>query len=135
MSSRRDRQSIAVTTSVETLTRINFDDMLANFGLGGLRLGRGILERLCRAGARHLAEQALSFDRGVGEIGLQAAARQWLLPYIHRLDVVGAQHIPMSGGLILAANHPGMTDALAVFSSVPRPDLQLVSADRPFVRA
>jgi 1-acyl-sn-glycerol-3-phosphate acyltransferase len=126
---------MAVTTPVETLTRINLDDMLDNLGLGKLRLGRGILEQLCRAPARHLAEQALSFDRCVGEIGLQAAARQWLLPYIYRLDVAGAQHVPASGGLILAANHPGMTDTLAIFSSVRRSDLRFVSADRPFIRA
>jgi 1-acyl-sn-glycerol-3-phosphate acyltransferase len=123
-----------VTAPVETLTRINLADMLDNFGLGGVRLGRAILERLCRAPARILAEQAIRFDRRVGEAGLQAAARQWLLAHVNRLDVVGAQHIPAGGGVILAANHPGLTDTLAVLSTVPRSDLRLVSADRPFVR-
>ena len=124
-----------MTTPVETLTRINLTDMLDNFGLGRLRLGRGVLEHLCRAPARVLAEQAIRFDRCVGEAGLQAAARQWLSAHVNRLEVVGAHHIPVSGGVILAANHPGLTDTLAVLSTVPRADLRLVSADRPFVRA
>jgi 1-acyl-sn-glycerol-3-phosphate acyltransferase len=126
---------MVVTTPVETLTRINLQDMLDNLGLSRWRPGRAALAWLCRAPARILAEQALSFDRCVGEIGLQAAARRWLLPHVNRLDVIGAQHVPATGGVILAANHPGMTDTLAIFSSVPRADLRLVSADRPFVRA
>jgi 1-acyl-sn-glycerol-3-phosphate acyltransferase len=108
--------------------------MLDNFGLSSLRLGRGVIERLCQTPARTLAEQAASFDRCVGEVGMQTAARRWLLPYVNRLDVSGVQHIPASGGVMLAANHPGLTDTLAILGSVPRPDLKLVSADRPFVR-
>jgi 1-acyl-sn-glycerol-3-phosphate acyltransferase len=130
----RDLQSLCVTTPVETLTCINLTDMLDNFGLGGLRLGRGVVERLCRIPARRLAEQALRFDGRVGEAGLQIAAREWVLPMVNRLEVVGAQHVPATGGVILAANHPGMTDTLVIMSSVPRSDLRIMSADRPFVR-
>ena len=92
------------------------------------------MERLCHAPAQILAEQAISFDRQVGQAGLQPAARHWLLRYINRLEVVGVQHIPASGGVILAANHPGLTDTLAILGSVARSDLRLVSADRSFVR-
>jgi hypothetical protein len=134
-SSQRDSRSRVVTTPIETLTRINLADMLDNFGLGRLRLGRGAVERVCRAPAQALAERAVAFDRCVGEAGLQGAARQWLLSWVNRLDIVGAQHIPTSGGMILAANPPGLADTLAILSSVPRSDLRLISADRPFVRA
>ncbi|HTP11033.1 MAG TPA: 1-acyl-sn-glycerol-3-phosphate acyltransferase [Anaerolineae bacterium] len=124
-----------MTTPVEALTRINLAEMLDNFGLDNLRVGRNMVERLCRAPAQILAEQAVSFDQHVGAVGLQLAARQWLSRCVNRVDVVGASHLPATGGVILAANHPGMTDTLAVLSSVPRSDLRLVSADRPFVRA
>jgi 1-acyl-sn-glycerol-3-phosphate acyltransferase len=123
-----------VTTSIETLIQINLADMLDNFGLGNLRPGRGVLERVCRVPAKILAQQAVNFDRRVGEAGLQIAAREWVLPMVNYLDVVGAQHIPASGGVILPVNHPGVTDTLAIFSSVPRSDLRFVSNDRPFVR-
>jgi len=119
---------------IETLTRLNIADMLDNFGLNGLRYGRHLIERMCWLPARVLARQAAGFDRRVGEVGLQTAAREWLLPYVQRIDSVGGDSIPASGGVIVAANHPGMTDSLACFSSIARPDLHLVSADRPFVR-
>ena len=109
--------------------------MLDNFGLSRWRLGRGLIEGLGRGPAGTLAEQALQFDRRVAESGIQVAAQQWLQGWINRLDVIGAQHIPSSGGVIFAANHPGMVDTLACLGSVPRPDLRLVSADRPFMRA
>ena len=108
--------------------------MLDNFGLGNLRPGRGVLERVCRVPAKILAQQAMNFDRRVGEMGLQIAAREWIQPMVNCLDVVGAQHIPASGGVIVAVNHPGVTDTLAIFSSVSRSDLRFVSNDRPFVR-
>lgn len=108
--------------------------MLDNLGLSRLPIGRDLIERLGQGPARALAEQALGFDRCVGEAGFQVAARQWLLTHVNRLDVIGASHIPPSGGIIFAANHPGMTDTLVCLSSVPRLDLRLVSTDRPFVR-
>ncbi|HSD82225.1 MAG TPA: 1-acyl-sn-glycerol-3-phosphate acyltransferase [Anaerolineae bacterium] len=119
---------------IERLTRLNIADMLDNFGLGGLRYGRRLIELACRAPAQILASQVAGFDRRVGEAGLQTAAREWLLPYVNRLEISGGDRIPTDGGVIVAANHPGMTDSLACFSSIARPDLHLVSADRPFMR-
>jgi 1-acyl-sn-glycerol-3-phosphate acyltransferase len=82
-----------------------------------------------------LAEQILQFDARVGEVGLQAAGRALLLRYVSHLDIVGAENIPTTGGVLFATNHPGMTDTLAFFSGVGRPDVQMVSNDRPFLRA
>ena len=126
--------NLAPNNQIEALTRINAADMLDNFGLAGLRYGRRLIERLCWPPARVMASQAARFDRRVGEAGLQAAAREWLLSWVNRLDIVGGDHIPTNGGVIVAVNHPGMTDTLACFSSIARPDLHIVSADRPFVR-
>jgi hypothetical protein len=41
----------------------------------------------------------------------------------------------LSGPLIVAANHPGITDTLAIFAALPRPDLHTVAAVRPFLAA
>jgi 1-acyl-sn-glycerol-3-phosphate acyltransferase len=75
------------------------------------------------------------FDRLVGEAGLAEASRQTLASYIHSLEIVGQERIPASGPLLLLSNHPGMSDTLALFSSIPRPDLRSVAAERPFLRA
>lgn len=118
---------------IETLTRINLQDMLDNFGWSHLR-GRGILERLFWAPAQLLARQVIGFDHRIGEVGLANAARELLFQYIARLEVIGAENVPTQGGVILAANHPGMTDTLACFTATPRDDVHPVSIDRPFVR-
>jgi len=119
---------------IDTLTRINLHDMLDNFGLSNLRRGRSLLERIFWSPASRLARQVLQFDRRVGEIGLSSAARELLFKYINRLDVIGAENVPTTGGVIIAANHPGMTDTLACFTGTPRDDLRPVSIDRPFIR-
>lgn len=120
---------------IEMLTRINIQDMLDNCGVSQLQRGRGLLEWLCASPARLFARQVARLDQRVGEVGLQVAAAELLMRYIHRLDVVGAAHVPQTDGVIFAANHPGMTDTLACFTSIVRTDLHVVSADRPFVRA
>jgi hypothetical protein len=120
---------------LETLTRLNLQDMLDNFGLGKLARGRRAVESAFWFPSLLLAKQLAHFDARIGEIGLQNAARELLNQYIERLDVVGSENIPARGGVIFAANHPGMTDTLACFSSIPRDDLFTVTLDRPFVRA
>jgi hypothetical protein len=119
---------------IETLTRINLQDMLDNFGWSNLQRGRGVIERLFWSPAQLLARQVIGFDQRIGEIGLANAARELLFQYIDHLDVIGAENVPTHGGLIIAANHPGMTDTLACFTGIPRDDVRPVSIDRPFVR-
>ena len=120
---------------IVTLTRINIQDMVDNFGLSHLRFGRGIFERVFWSPAHVFARQMAQFDRRIGEVGLADAARELLLRYVNRVEIVGAENLPTTGGLVLASNHPGMMDTLACFSTIPRNDLRIVSADRAFVRA
>jgi 1-acyl-sn-glycerol-3-phosphate acyltransferase len=123
-----------IANPVDTLTRINLQDMLDNFGLSHLQHGRGFIERLFWLPAQLLARQVIRFDQRIGEVGLANAARELLFQYIAHLDVIGADHVPTQGGVILAANHPGMVDTLACFTATPRDDVHPVSIDRPFVR-
>jgi putative hemolysin len=51
-------------------------------------------------------------------------------------QVTGAEHIPATGPLVILANHPGMTDTVALLASLAsRPDLLVIALDRPFLRA
>jgi 1-acyl-sn-glycerol-3-phosphate acyltransferase len=60
----------------------------------------------------------------------------WLLErFIGRLEVTGQHHVPRSGPALVLANHPGLSDSLALFASIPRADLRVLAADRPFLRA
>jgi 1-acyl-sn-glycerol-3-phosphate acyltransferase len=128
------RYNPVVPNQLDILTRINLQDMLDNFGWSNLRRGRGIVERLFWSPARLLAHQVIDFDQHAGNVGLQTAARELLDKYVGEVRVIGAENVPATGGLILASNHPGMTDTLACFTALPRTDLFAVSADRPFLR-
>jgi putative hemolysin len=48
----------------------------------------------------------------------------------------GLEYVPPRGPVIIVANHPGMTDTVALFTSLAsRPDLRVIASDRPFLRA
>lgn len=125
----------ALPDSIDELTRINLQDMIDNLGLGRLPQARAVAGRLFHAPAQLLARQVVDLDRRIGEVGLQPAAGERLRDYIGSLQVAGVENVPEQGGVVIASNHPGMTDTLACFTAIPRQDLRVVSADRPFLRA
>ncbi|HEX7974000.1 MAG TPA: 1-acyl-sn-glycerol-3-phosphate acyltransferase, partial [Anaerolineales bacterium] len=120
---------------VRALTKINIEDLLTSLGLEKLRQGRSLLEVLCRYPARRFAQQVIGYDSQVGEMGLQAAGRQMLDQMVGRLEISGQENIPSAGPVLLVSNHPGMTDTMALFASIPRTDLRVVAAERPFLQA
>jgi len=117
------------------LIQINIQDLLASFGLKNLRFGRRLVEALCWLPARRFAGQMADFDHRVGIEGLHQGSRHTLDRFVSRLDVVGLEYVPTSGPLLVLSNHPGMTDTLALFSSLLRPDLRVVASERPFLSA
>lgn len=122
-------------TPLDELTRINSDDLLVSLGLGGVRRGRSLLERLCRGPARRLARQVLTYDALVASAGLQVGAAWALGQYVCRVAVDGQDALPRAGPLLIVSNHPGLYDTIALFAAIPRSDLRIVAADRPFLRA
>jgi putative hemolysin len=119
---------------LDLLTDINLDDLFDAAGLTCLR--HTPLQRLLWPSARRFALLAREFDNLVGEQGL-AQGSSWLL---HRMaagaQVSGGDHVPATGPLVILANHPGMTDTVALLASLAsRADLRVIALDRPFLRA
>jgi 1-acyl-sn-glycerol-3-phosphate acyltransferase len=60
---------------------------------------------------------------------VRALARLLLWLFYRRIDVVGGERIPGSGGVIVAANHHNsVVDAMLIIASVPRPVTVLANA-------
>ena len=117
---------------IEALTRVCVDDLLSGFGLGGLHRGRRLLESLCRIPARRVARQVAHYDQIVGESGLGEGGGWALGQMVRGVDIEGQERVPTEGSLLLVSNHPGLSDAVALFSCIPRPDLRVVAAQWPF---
>lgn len=122
-------------TALEDLIRINTNDMLESFGLGQLRWGRRLLAAVCYWPARRFALTVLEFDRRVELDGLQAAAGWGVEQFAAEVQLLGAEHLPRIGPALFVANHPGITDTLALYAALSRNDLYTVAAVRPFLAA
>jgi 1-acyl-sn-glycerol-3-phosphate acyltransferase len=126
---------IGLPAQLRALTQVNTQDFLTSFGLQDLQRGRKLLQALCWFPAQRFARQMVRFDQQVAEQGLGAASLLTLQAYTSRMQVLGVENIPAEGPLLVLSNHPGMTDTLNLFASLPRSDLKIVAAERPFLQS
>lgn len=84
---------------------------------------------------RGFVQKAIEFDQSVAQHGFRHTAQEWLTKWIPGLHVIGKEQLPPDGPLLIAANHPGTYDGLAVASAVSRQDLRIVASANPFFRA
>jgi putative hemolysin len=120
---------------IALLSRVNTDDLLGGLGLGSIRRGRWLLERLVRFPARRFARQVITYDDVVGDAGLTAGGAWVIRHFAAGITLTGQQLYPRTGPTLFVANHPGLWDTAALFTAIERPDLRIVATARPFLRA
>lgn len=125
--------------ALETLTDINLDDLVSSFGWENRPHLARLLRFTFRVPARRFARLMLDFDAAVGTRGLAEASRLTLRHFVCDVrffsDPLPASS-PQEGSPILAlSNHPGMTDTLALFAALNRPDLKVIALNRPFLKS
>jgi putative hemolysin len=75
------------------------------------------------------------FEEDAASAGLTAAARNLLSGLVENVCVFGAEHIPAEGPLLLACNHPGAYDGLALLTGLCREDIRVVASGVDFTHS
>jgi hypothetical protein len=110
------------------------DEVIKVLGLPPTGLTRAAFSPLMFTAAQRFSEVAAEFDQRVAEQGLADAARWAMGRFRTRLEVSFRGPIPQQGPLLVASNHPGTVDGLAIAASLERPDLKIVASGLPFIR-
>jgi len=130
------RQSQSQSQSqLQTLIDINCTDLLKAFGLSDRSSGQKLLRPFILPTARRFAQRVMEYDRLAGEFGLPQATRIFLRHNVNSVTFSGARNLAGNGPLLIASNHPGLTDALALVAIVQDDDVRIVAHDRDFLRA
>jgi hypothetical protein len=113
------------------LVEININDIYESLNLKRSAL----LDAAFQVPARRFARQIVEFDRRTGAEGLRSAAGWIQKQVVGAARVEGAAAIPAHGPVLILSNHPGLSDTLNLFASIPREDLRVIAAYRPFLAA
>ncbi len=120
--------------TVAELRRAITEEILVAAGVSRAGLLQRLLSPLLWFPAHRAARLAAEFDRRVALEGLTAAMR-WLLPtFVDSTRVYGLEHVPASGPLVIASNHPGSYDVLAIGTHLGRDDFRIPVSDVPVLR-
>ena len=115
----------------DRLVELNRRDLLSAFKLTDLRFP---LNHFARFSAERFADELIDFDLRVGESGLKEGGRFILERFSASCRFEGMERVPKRGPLIVASNHPGMIDAMALWVGIAREDLMVIGADRDLLR-
>src|SRR3989454_3696257 len=94
-----------------------------------------VVRRLIRPVADHLAGRFVRYDRALGEAGMRHGSAWIVDEATGGLAVEGREGVPARGPLLVVANHPGLSDAVALLAALGREDAWIVTANYPFLRA
>ncbi|HSA96959.1 MAG TPA: hypothetical protein VLJ16_12975, partial [Acidobacteriota bacterium] len=94
-----------------------------------------LLGPLFRWPANRFARLMAAADGRAASEGLPGAARRVLEDLRLEPVIRGSGRIPKDGPLIIASNHPGAYDSLAIMAAVPRTDLKVLISDAGLTRA
>jgi hypothetical protein len=121
--------------NADDLTRFIIDEIIIALKQPPHGIARHIIGQLLKLPARRFAALMAEVDRRVATNGIVNAA-QWLLTQIVTgLDARGTEHIPRAGSALIASNHPGAYDIVALIASIGRDDLKIIASDVAFTRS
>jgi len=111
------------------------DEVCYALGVGRSGVMRRLLGPLFRRPAARFGRIAARADKEAGRSGLSGGARRILPDFNLTVSARGKNLIPEDGPLLIASNHPGALDSVAILSCIPRKDVSVLISDVPFTRA
>lgn len=114
------------------ITETNLSDLYRAFGVK--ERWQKLAKQFFKASAVGFAREVLTFDQNVALLGLQEASKAMLASYAGSLSYHGEAFVN-EGPLLIALNHPGLTDILVLLSSLGRNDIRIIAAERKLLRA
>ena len=93
---------------------------------------RNLISPLVRNPVNHFSKLIVEFDISIRDYGYVYASTQILKKLAGEIVADGQEFIPATGPLIIASNHPGTYDGLAIISKLPRNDFRLIVSGIPF---
>src|SRR5439155_4696408 len=78
----------------------------------GLRVE--VVRRLIGPVANHVASRFVAYDRALGETGIRDGSAWIVDDATGGIVVEGRERVPVGGPLLVVANHPGLSDAVAI---------------------
>ncbi len=106
-------------------------DLTQSFHLNTDSWWYGWVRKLLMVPATKFAGLMHASDLKVATQSLWQVARDLLPRFSGGWEVEGGKNLPKEGPLLVVANHPGMTDAVAALAVLERPDVRLVANARP----
>ena len=117
-----------------TLRRHIIDEVVWAMGFKANSWQRKALGPLFWWPANRFARVAAGFEGRVAEVGISAAAKETLRPFVDGFDIRGAEMIPRTGPLLIVSNHPGAYDLVCIIAGANRDDLKMIISTIPLAR-
>jgi len=119
---------------VDQIQKTMMDEIYRIMGISSRDWLKKFINFLSWVPAHRFARLLAEFDTDVGASGYRIATTKLIDKFIHELRIIGKEHLPTDGPLLVASNHPGTYDAFAIMSEIPRDDMKVVVEDFPIFK-
>jgi len=120
---------------VKVLTRRITGEIFLALGLKRDGFASKLFAPVFHLPTRKFAWIAAHFENDVVAYNPRVAATNALPKLAMQATANGIENIPLEGPVLIASNHPGALDSMALVSSIPRPDIAALVSDVPFLHA
>lgn len=120
--------------NVSTLTKEITIEILSAFNLPQGEFWQNTIGPLFRKPAKRFSEIFAKFDQDCAAYGLSEAAKRLLPFFVESSKAIGTEHIPKSGPVLIASNHPGTIDGVSIIANSPRSDIKVIVGGMPFLQ-